>query len=90
MKKSPGRNSTKDVAAHRKQKYKVSDNHAGTYTHAQAQPGEKLVSRGATPPIPRSGPDIRSSKSLLGKQDNDIPSSAAQGDDDVMSQEKTS
>lgn len=84
MKNSSIHNPRKDVAAPSTQNQQWPANRAGTYTPL------KLTS---TPvrslPISVSHPEIRSSRHMVVKPIKNIPLRAAQGDDDIMSQEKT-
>jgi len=91
VKNSPRNNPTKHVAAPSTQKQPLPANRAGTFTTLRATEDHKFGSRGdglANLASVANDPGIKSSTPLIAKQGKD-KTTAAQGDDDIMSQEKS-
>ncbi len=89
MKNSPRHNPTKDVAAPSKQVQQWPANRAGTYTPLQLKPPSSAMLRHGELLNGVRHPGIRASTRMAIKLVENIPLRAAQGDDDIMSQEQT-
>ena len=88
MKNSPKHNPTKDVAARSTQKQQWPVNRTGTQTQLPFKPGPGVVSPHSGVSVAIAYAGIRASTHMRVRPVESIPLRAAQGDDDIMSQEK--